>query len=751
MGLVMKDKMADNDKAIQAFEAALERSPHLLEALSPLADIYMARERWEKAFPLLEFIRQSTEATAGAEELAALYCRLALASLNTGNKEQALDYYRKAYDRNPGDLDTLEGLARLNFQQGKYDVAEAYYRNLLEKGEGTFDKQKMIAISRALGETAMQMGRPDTASEYLRKVFELQPNDTGCLADLAHLMEQHSDWDGVIRYRRQLADLLSDPLEKWKVLISIGDVYRERMDDLDSAIRAYNEALEVQPYSKSALAKLLEIHINARAFNEAINVLTHLVQVEENPQRKANYLFTIATIYRTELNEPDMAVDYYEQTLDAHPEKLEAFRGIDEIHTNAKNWEALEGAYSKMAGRIRGKGMEKVEFSLYRGLGEIYRSRLKKPDLAASSYELAAKLKVDDVQVHEILAQLYAVQGFNEKAVAEHRTMVYLEPERVESYRHMADIFRSMGLDDDAWFCLAVLAMGNKLTPDEKAWFSSKRASSLPTPRRALDPNLWVRTVFSKAEEVRVGEIFQTMYSAIGGYLEGRDPKELGLRKKDELDLNDKTVFATVFTKVTNLLGIPAPRVYLSERAFGVRIEATIPPVIVIGKDMLHGKTEKELAFVIAKNLTYFHPMHVLAACFPGAVLKTLYAAALKFVHPDALVDVGKDEQFQVLFQHLQKRISPQLATTLTNGIDYFYKKQKRPGVSRWLTGVELTANHAGLLACLDLEVAADAIKQESIAFSKLPPREKAKELVLYAISEEFAQARQALSLELPR
>lgn len=751
IGNVVKEKLHDNDRAVQAFEAALERAPHLPQALRPLAEIYMEQERWEKAFPLLELLREEVEATGNALELATLYRQLGRACLSTGNRNQAMEYYRKAYDRNPSDLETLEGLARLNFQQGNYDIAEAYYKNLLEKGERTFDKAHIISISRALGETAMRMGRPDTATQYLNRVIELQPNDTACLADLADLMAQHKDWEGVIRYLRQLADLLTDELEKWKVLISIGDVYRQNLHDLDSAIKAYNEALDVLPYSKSALAKLLEIHINAKAFSEAINVLTHLVQVEDNPQRKANYLFTIATIYRTELNEPDIALDYYEQCLDCYPEKLEAFRAIDEILTASKNWEALEAAYRRMVERVRRKGMEKVELSLYKGLGEIYRSRLKNLELAASSYELAAKLKMDDIQTHEILAQLYATLGSNEKAVAEHRWLVYLDPDRLESYRQMAEIFRRMGLNDDCWFCMAVLNIRGKLTPQEKEWFQAKRPSGLVTARRSLDGNLWTQTVFSKAEDVHIGEVFQTIYTAIGGLMQGKDPKEFGLRKKDELDLSAKTLFSTVFAHVSNLLGISPPRVYLSERSFGMRIEATIPPVIVIGKDMLQGKSEKELAFVIAKNLTYFHPMHLLAACYASPALKMLYDVAVKFVHPEAQVDAASDPQFHALSLELRKRISPQLAMTLTKGIDHFFKKQKKPGISRWLTGIELTANHAGLLACMDLETATSVLKQENIAFSKLPPREKAKELILYAVSQEFAQARRALSLELPR
>lgn len=752
MGNIMKDRMSNLDGAVEVFEAALERVPELPEALTPLAEIYMGKGQWEKAFPLLEMSRHRLESEdSDSAALADLYRRMATASSNIGQRDDALDYYRKAYDRNPDDLATLEGLARLNLEQENFEVAEAYFRSLIERGEDAFETSHLVSIYRAMGEIDMHMGRPDSAQDHLARVLELQPDAVGVLEDLAQLMEYHDDWDGAIRYRRQLVGLLTDPLEQWKVLIAIGDTYREKLDDMPRAIKAYNEALEVQPYSKNALVKLLEIHINAKAYEEAINVLQHLIQVEENPQRKASYTFTIATIYRQELNEPEMSVDFYEETLELNPDKLEAFRAVDEILTSLKDWETLEEAYRKMIARTRGKDLEKVEFMLYKGLGEIYRSRLKKYDMAASSFELAANLKPADDSVREILAQLYELLDQKEKAIAQHRALVALDPQRVDSYRKMTSLFREMGLVDDAWFATSVLAMAGKLETEEKGFYQQHRPAGLLHASRSLDAPTWLRTIFSKAESYRVGETFQTLYQAIGSYLDAKDPKDLGLRKKDEVDLKQKTVFSTVFNTVCQLLGIPAPRVYLSDRSFGMRIEATIPPVLIIGKDMLHGKSEKELAFTIAKNLAYFHPMHILAACYPAPVLKLFYKVAVKFVEPNATVDGSDTEQFRALAAQLQKRISPALANALSGSVGHYIKKGRSPSVSKWLTGVELTANHAGLLACMDLSEATRALKQESIAFSKLPPKEKAKELVLYAVSEEFGEARTALGLELPR
>lgn len=747
MGQVMLEKLDDQEGAVGVLEMALEKMPRLPEAISPLADIYLQRSEWAKAYPLLQILLESP---AGASpEGKGLFRKMAIVASNTGQKDMAIEFFRRAYDQDPDDLEVIEGLSRAYVDTGKYAEAQTYLANLLEKGEDQFTIEKRVGIVRLLGDVAMKLGRLDDARKYFDQVLELQPEDTQVLNELATLMASYEDWESAISYWKAIGDLLPDGPEKWRTLIAIGDTYREKLENMDEAMDAYKEALLVQPNSRPALVKLLEIHINAESFSEALTVLEHLIAVEANPEMKASYTFSMATICREKLQDLERAVDYYEQTLDLNYSKLEAFQAVDEILTQLKEWESLESTYRRMIARVRNKGMEKLEFTLYKNLGEIYRSRLKLWDMAASSYELASRLQPQDMAIREILVELYGKLGNRDKVLNELRAVLAIEPERMDLYRQLATTLLEMDRDDDAWFALSVLNMGRKTTPEDQQILERKRTTSVPSGTRAVDRGLWVKGLFSKLDDPHLGHVYQTLYQAVGAYLGGRDPKELGLKKKDELDMTQKTMFTTVATTVSRILGVPLPRIYVSERKFGINIEGTMPPVIVIGMDMLRGKTEKELAFVLGKHLAYFHPMHILAACYPAAVLKMFWQVAGRFAHGEFPVDKADDEQFVSLLNMLKKHASPQLANTLVNSVDHFVKKGESPRVGQWLTGVELTANHAGLLACMDLDVAANVLRTESVSFSKLAPKEKAKELFLYANSEEFADLRKALGLTL--
>jgi hypothetical protein len=325
--------------------------------------------------------------------------------------------------------------------------------------------------------------------------------------------------------------------------------------------------------------------------------------------------------------------------------------------------------------------------------------------------------------------------------------MVTNDPERYQCYRSMAKHYQQLGMVDEAWGCVSVLALLRRANPEEMGFYREHRSAGLVAPSRGMDQELWSKFVMSKDEDRKLGEIFQIMYGVVGDRMGVRDLKDLGLKRKNEVDTKEKTLFGTVFRSVCKTLSITMPKVYLSDKAFGIQIERTNPPILVIGRDMLEQKTERQLAFILGKYLTYFHPAHIFAGAYGAAALKVLYAAAVKFAHPEAQAE-AREEEVESIRKELARKISSQMSNQLTAAVEHFYGAGTKPSIRSWLAGVELTANHAGLLLSSDLEIAARTLSQESIAFSKLPPKEKVKELVVFGVSEEYFNVRKLLGLK---
>ena len=133
---------------------------------------------------------------------------------------------------------------------------------------------------------------------------------------------------------------------------------------------------------------------------------------EDEDEKIARWAWTAAVMCRDELHDETRTIHYLNRVLDHDIQNLEAFRSIDETLTAQRAWKPLEQNYRKMLSRVQKAGAD-VEnrsallYTIYKNLGEIYRSRLQNDEYAISAFELAAQERPQDVRIREILAELY--------------------------------------------------------------------------------------------------------------------------------------------------------------------------------------------------------------------------------------------------------------------------------------------------------------------------------------------------------
>ena len=69
----------------------------------------------------------------------------------------------------------------------------------------------------------------------------------------------------------------------------------------------------------------------------------------------------MAQLYRDKLEDPDRAVELFNESLDQNPSlPRRDFERINKILTQEKNWKQLERQYRKMIHRVAGKGNVRI-------------------------------------------------------------------------------------------------------------------------------------------------------------------------------------------------------------------------------------------------------------------------------------------------------------------------------------------------------------------------------------------------------
>ena len=734
MADISREHLDDPDNAIELLEAALQRAPHYEPAVTTLSDLYLQREDWTKALPLLEVLRESAAKSRRTQLEAEVLKQMGGCLRLIGRTDDALAYYRGAYDKGADDGTVLRALGELNLAAGSIDVAATYFGRFIDGLSAAELAREGNEVFSTMASIQQALGNEESAREWLEQALDNAPEDASAIASLIQVAEKQNNFLRANEHRRRLATLQTDPLEQLATYIAIGDACRTYLLAPESAREAYEHAHTLVPDSKVPLLKLLELHAKAGNHEATAETLKRVLVRETDAARKLSFAFARASLLHRELGNNKEAALAYEAVLDLDAEHIEAIKALLELYTIDEDWVALEVCYLRMLERLETKGRRDLEHVLLRGLGELYELHLEVPEDAIAFYRQALQRKSDDVELRVTLAELLEASEMWAEAIGEYRTLIQLNPDNPTYYRKLSRHCHNLGAKDDAWFAVSVLVALGQATDKEREWLKGSK----PTlPKGPLTLEKWHAGLRAKAQEIELSELFSLLATALGPTLKSKSHKEADLNKRDRVETTGDDAFATTLRRVSKLLGMPVPEVFKVEGFLGMDIRPTAPPVLVVGDVFLRGADDGVVAFLLGRTLTWFHPWHVLAAYFPPDALRLLLTSAISFVRPANELAL-EDPEVVAIHKQLRKHLGTDGETSLEKLVGGLTSTS----ISRWLSGVELTSNHAGLLACGDVKTALTGLQADPFSRSRLPKTDQAKELAVYATSSDFAALR---------
>ncbi|HSC88676.1 MAG TPA: hypothetical protein VLC09_15450, partial [Polyangiaceae bacterium] len=121
--------------------------------------------------------------------------------------------------------------------------------------------------------------------------------------------------------------------------------------------------------------------------------------------------------------------------------------------------------------------------------------------------------------------------------------------------------------------------------------------------------------------------------------------------------------------------------------------------------------------------------------------------AGVLLAAPQQPMPPDMEPQIRATAQELARHMQPMQVEQLRQVVKQFLADGAKANIKRWNQAVELTACRAGLVVSGDLEIAKKIIGQEQQAPGDLAPADKLKELLLFAVSEEYSAIRRALGV----
>jgi len=763
-GKIFQEKLGDEAQAIDLLARVLQLDPEHVEAGEPLSQLYFKREEWAPLVPILEMLARKADRKTN-RELTLLYHRLAKAADKLGDDEKALKYYKQSYDLDSTYLPTLIDRAGLLYRQEHWDDAFRIYQTILVHHRDTQKDDQIVDIFFRLGRIKLKLGERTKAVNMFEKALEIQPGHRSTLQALIDLYTDAGDFEAVIKQKRSMITSAATPAdEKFALCREVAGIYKEKLNNPQKAIAAQLEALNLKPGDRELLHDLLELFSETKQWKKAMETLMKLAELDSGAG-KARFLIAAGNIANYELHSTDEAVDLYNQGLDEDPEDLKAFERIDKIMTAKKDWKNQERNYRKMIKRLGqdpAPDKKQTVVALWHALGEIYRSRLKDYKAAIAAFEVCVSMDPDATARHQILAELYQLSGPEtyEQAIKAYRQLIKATTDFGQMAAYLKTLRRllmELRQYDKAWCVAAAASFLRKGDAEETQFYEQYKPKVFTRARARLTEDLW-KLVYHADEDRYISAVFAAVSHSVAA-ARAKEHKDWGLKRKDKRDIaNDQLLFSKVFNYVNQVLGVPSPELYLRPESPGemdlanAREKAHLVPSLVVFSGLLQGRPEKELAYVIAKRLTFMRPDHFVR--WPHVVptvaeLKIVFLAALKLVQPKFEVKADVAQGVNQYLHHLHRSVAPQQIEQLAAVVQRFVANKGEADIHKWANAVDMTATRMGFLICNDLEIATRIVQTEPVSIGVADPKDKIRDLVLWSVSDEYFALREHLGLQI--
>ena len=751
LGDVSFNRIGDTVNAYAYYNEALSQQPDSVSAAYPLAEKALADKEFARALLLYEIVINGVSFSGDSSQLDTLNYKAGYCCQNLAQHEKALEFYRASYELNQDYAPTLLGMGEELLEAQEYDRAYNMFQSLLEHFSEELTQEQVIQIYYDSAVAKKATGELTLSRQLLERILEADGTQTKSLELIIDVCEEMADWEALVYYMNIHMDRQDDKDLKFSELMRIARIYADNLNDTDRQIETYYRALELEPGSRIVLNELLTIYHSTGQWENAIAIIDRLCESEENTDKIAKFYYTIAVIYRDELNIDQKAVEYFNKTLDTNVGELRAFEAIDRILTAQRDWEALESNYLTMIKRVYDDNSSEFDDTkrlLWYGLGEIYRTRLNEWDRAIEAFKKASELSPKDEKLHTILSELYIrMPDHGQDAIDEIRTIIELQGNHMtpdqekRNYRSLFFLYYQLGDLDKAW-CISDITVAKNLAMQDEIDHHDNVDDMLAQRLPRLSADAVTNYLLYPTLSSDLTKLFSLFQQSLRPAFCHKD-KDEGIKKRNKLPQNADSPFWKIYTNAASAFGIaPAPDVYDCEfLSTGMRLANVNYNAFKIANDMKAGRSLSELRFIISRNLFLFQSFFMAGIDLGAPMLKAMVVAAINFFKGL----VPQDANQKILFDTL-KDVPKALQNDIRRSLENLSRSDVN--VSAWLRAVELSCDRAGLLLCSDYATAVTCIAREDIHLSKLTVDERVAELTKFAMSDEYSLLRGKLGIK---
>lgn len=350
-------------------------------------------------------------------------------------------------------------------QAGNFDVAENVFRGVLSN-----DSSEIHSLH-FLGVILCQKGYFDDGVALIEKSIQLESSRFGPYLNLGRVLVGVNQWDRAVAALQAAVQRDASSFDAWLLLaqasFSAGDTKTalvagktaveinpgnaeilfllgmySSIDDRDSAIDYYRQAIAIDPAFYKAWVKLGNLLLDSESIEESI--LAYQEALVINPSCLES--LTSLGEARFKNGEPIAAIDSYRTAIKVKPDFADSYFNLGVVLSEEREYEQAIVAYRK-AIQVNSSFID-----AYLNLGNNLK-KVGKIDEAIAVFRKAIEVKPDFATAYLNLGNVLKEKGRIEEAIATFRKAIEVRPDFAVAYLNLGNAFKKNKNVEDAVEC----------------------------------------------------------------------------------------------------------------------------------------------------------------------------------------------------------------------------------------------------------------------------------------------------------
>ncbi|MBA2663736.1 MAG: tetratricopeptide repeat protein [Bradymonadaceae bacterium] len=428
LSVLHEDVLGDTDAAIDVHMRIIELAPGDRLTQQTLVRLFSYAKRWQD---LAELYRQRAAYAVDPNQVIEL--RFALARLLQDELEQldeALDLYRDILAIEPGYFGAMRGLEGLRRDLGSKEGDWTAYRiQVIEILLAQYDEgrhwQRMVDLLEEKAELVVEVGvkvnvlvevaellsrvsedivERTQALTLLARAFCLDPSNQDLSEFVGTLADEIGAWERIVPIYLSGVENTDDAEIQSTILLAIARIYEGPLEDQESSITAYQQAIELAPENESAVARLQELYGELGLWKPLVAVLERRLDAVFDDSGRQRLLKRIASLYDETLHQPQDAARIYRQLREIDRSELAYIVVLERLYEQCEDHASLEALLRDKLAMVEDEG---IRLRTLKRLAVIQDEVLNYAEAAIESYSTILAKDENDVGAIRALSRLF--------------------------------------------------------------------------------------------------------------------------------------------------------------------------------------------------------------------------------------------------------------------------------------------------------------------------------------------------------